>query len=460
MLEAAWCILNVIVGIPLAIVLIGACRECLRAIFALAFGFRVFEMKWGAGRRVWAKPIGPVEFVIGALPLVGSIIAESGSPKNHQIARLAQASGPMLIQLAGVFCWSGSLVISEALQSDFAPIATLQIANILLVGLHGLIPFETKTGFRTDIRSILDVTFSRAERNRHARASYYARYARHWLERADVEQAKAILGRGLTQLGRDSLLVACESRILTEDLSSVVDQSECADALRVLIKNAEPQRRKDRDDWSVRERVRQATITSLPIALAALGLFALESERLARRIHHHLIVTGQRVADDRIAFVCEAQLTRWRRWTPALDLATPADPEMERDRLDQWAQLERCRGQLEAAAAHYSRAVSAAQRALTQQTSRTDAAPGLWLANETRLATILRHAAELDSKRNRYRLALVALGRAAKGLDLAQHRVKIWREPEFQARASGLLESERAQLELARRQVLTRMGTR
>jgi hypothetical protein len=45
MLEAVWCILNLIVGIPVAIVLIGLCREGFRALFALAFGFRVFEVK-------------------------------------------------------------------------------------------------------------------------------------------------------------------------------------------------------------------------------------------------------------------------------------------------------------------------------------------------------------------------------------------------------------------------------
>ena len=122
MLEAIWCILNVIVGIPLAIVLVGLCREGLRVLFALAFGFRIFQLKWGVGRRVWAKPIGPVEFVLGSLPLVGSIIAESGSPKRHRLARLSQASGPLVVQLIGVF-WgnpSGHL-ISEALQSGFAP---------------------------------------------------------------------------------------------------------------------------------------------------------------------------------------------------------------------------------------------------------------------------------------------------------------------------------------------------
>ncbi len=45
MREAAWVLLNLIVGIPVAIVLIGVCREGVHALVALAFGFRVFEMK-------------------------------------------------------------------------------------------------------------------------------------------------------------------------------------------------------------------------------------------------------------------------------------------------------------------------------------------------------------------------------------------------------------------------------
>ena len=461
--QASWYLFNVIVGIPVAVVLVGACRECLRALIVLASGFRVFEIKWGVGRRVWAKPIGPVEFALGALPLAGSIIAESGSPKHHQFARLTQASGPVLIQLAAVY-WSGAsgLMLSEALRSDFAPIAALQFANILLIGLHGLIPFETKTGFRTDIRSILDISFGRAEMKRHARASYYALYARHWLERADVEQSKAVLERGLTQLGRDSLLKACEARILAEDLSSVIDQSECAAALRVLIKDAEPRRGRDRKAWSMRERVRQATITSLPLALAACGLFAMESERFSRLMHDHLIAMASVVADDGIASVCEMQLTRWKRWSSALDFISPDDSELERDRYDQLARLERCRGRREVAAAHHSRAISAAQRALTQPARRADSDPGRWLVNEIRLAVVLRHAAESDGERGRYRLALAALGRATKGLDLAQSRVATLRlpEPEFQARARGLLDSEKADLELARLRVLTQMGAR
>jgi hypothetical protein len=460
MLEAVWCILNLIVGIPVAIVLIGLCREGFRALFALAFGFRVFEVKWGAGRDVWVKPIGSVDFVLGVLPLVGSIVAESGTPKRHRTARLSQASGPLLIQIAGALVGNANdLSLPEALQSGFAPIATLQLSNLLLIGLHGLIPFETKAGDRTDIRSILELVFGRAELDRHARASYYARYARHWLERADLEQAKAIVERGLTQLGRDSLLVACEARLQTGDLSSVIDQSECADALRLLIKDVEPSRRRDRDTRSLRERFRQAAITALPLLLAAFGLSAKESEQLSRLIHHRLIVVGEGVTEDAIASACEVQRARWRRWSPALDLILPDDPDIERDRHDQLARLERCLGRQEAAAAHQSRAVSAAQRAVTRHASRADPNPDLWLADEIRLAAVLRHAAELDSEGSRYRLALAALGTATKGLDLALSQITTsrWHEPELQASAKERLERERARLQWTRLQVLARM---
>ena len=458
--EAVWCILNLIVGIPVAIVLIGLCREGLRALLALAFGFRVFEMKWGAGRRVWVKPIGSVDLVLGVLPLMGSIIAESVSPRRHRMARLTLASGPLLVQLAGaLLADTSSLGIPEALQSGFAPIAILQGSNLLLIGLHGLIPLETTTGDRTDIRSILDIGFGPAEQNRHARASYYARYARHWLERADLPQARAILDRGLTQLGRDSLLVACQARTQSEDLSSVIDQSECADGLRSLIKDAEPARRRDRDGWSLRERLRQTAITVLPLVLAAFGFFASESERLSRLIHHRLIVMGDRITEDGIASDCELQRTRWGRWSPALDLALPDDPEIERDRHDQLARLEGCLGRREEAAAHLNRAVSAAQRAVTRHAGRTDPDPDLWLADEIRLATVLCHAAEIDSEDSRHRLALAALRRATKGLDLAHPQISTspWREPGNEADANERLERAKARVEWTRLQVLARM---
>lgn len=459
MLEAAWFGVNLLVGVPVALIFVVFCREIVRAILALAFGFRVFELKWGTGRQIWAKSIGPVDLVFGRVPLAASIVAESGSPKNHRRARLAQMGGPILLQIVFVF-WNRaqSLALWDVFLAGFAPLAVLHLSNLCLVGLHGLIPFETKTGFRTDMRSILDIGFGRAEANRRARASYYARYARHWLERADVARTKAILEQGLTQLGRDSLLVACEARVLAEDLTSVVDQGECADALRTLVEDSKPQRRKGISIESLGERLRQAALTVLPLSLAALALIVLESERGSRFMHDRLVVAGNAIASSSIPSSCETQLNRWARWTSALDLFLPDDPSLLRNRHDQLARLERCRGQLEAAVAHNTQAIVAAERVRAQYVQLADSNPDAWVENEVRLATLLRRAAELESDRSQHRLALVALARAETELGSAMNRIRMWRPSDGQARTDELLEGEKMRLDLARNQILTRMG--
>ena len=77
MLEAAWFGVNLLVGLPVAVIFVVFCREVVRAILALAFGFRVFELTWGAGDQIWAKSIGPVDLVFRQVPLAASIVAES-----------------------------------------------------------------------------------------------------------------------------------------------------------------------------------------------------------------------------------------------------------------------------------------------------------------------------------------------------------------------------------------------
>jgi hypothetical protein len=459
MLEAAWLGVNLLVGIPFAIVFVVSCREFVRIVLAITYGFRVFELKWGVGRPIWAKSLGPVDVVFRRIPLGASIVAESGSPRNHRIARLAQSGGPVLVQIA-FFFWAGGtrLTLSSEVVSGFAPLAVLHLSNIFLVGLHSLIPFETQSGFRTDIRSILDIGFGRAEANRHARASYYARYARHWLERADAERAQAILEQGLTQLGRDSLLVACEARMLAEDLRSVVDQGACADALRVLIEDAEHQRRKDRANESTSERFRHAMLSTLPMSFAALGLIALESEQLSRFVHQHLILASDVAASSRIPTGCTKQLGLWTRWMPALDLLLPDDPGLQSDRYEQLARLEQCRGQLDAAIAYQTRAIAAAEQVPAQSIQSSDSDPDSWGVNDGRLAILLRHAAELESDRSQHRLALVALGRAETELGLAQNRLRTQTHSDRRTRTDELLEDEKLRLQSARSQILARMN--
>lgn len=459
MLETAWIGVNLLVGIPFAVVFVVSCREFVRIVLAIAFGFRVFELKWGVGRPIWTKSLGPVDVVFRRLPLGASIVAESGSPRNHRIARLAQSGGPILVQIAFFFgAGATRFTLSSDVVSGFAPLAALHLSNIFLVGLHGLIPFETKSGFRTDIQSILDIGFGPAEANRHARASYYARYARHWLERADVERAKAILEQGLTQLGRDSLLVACEARMLAEDLRSVVDQGACVDAIRVLIDDAEPQRRKDRAIKSTSERFRQAMLRALPMSFAVLGLMALESEQLSRFVHQRLIVASDIAATSGIASGCKKQLTLWTRWMPALDLLLPDDPGVQSNRYEQLARLEKCRGQLDAAVVYQTRAIAAAEQVRAQSVQSPDLDPDSWGVNAGRLASLLRHAAELESDRNQHRLALVALVRAETELGLAQNRLRTQTHSDQRTRTDELLEDEKVRLQSARSRILARMN--
>lgn len=459
--EAVWWALNLIVGVPIAVVLLGVGRESIRALLALALGFRVFELRWGIGEPRWARPIGPVEFAIGPIPLAGSILAESGSARHHALSRLIQAGVPLLLQVVGAIGlgWMDR-TLSEGLRSGYAPLAAFQIANLLLIALHGLFPFEAESGFRSDIRSILDALFGRAETNRRARASYYARYARHWLERSQVDRAGAMLERGLTQLGPDPLLVACQSRLRVEDLASVVDQSACADALRALILEAEPRRWRSRSTWSRSERFRQALTSAIPLTLAVLVLLIAESEALSRLAHDRLIVVGDLVATERDPMACESQLDRWKRWTPLLDRVLPGRAEMDRDRRAQLARLEECRGKLDAAEKHRDRAISAAEQVLKQLALTPDPDPTVWLENEIRLTLLLRHAAELDGERKRYRLALATLGSAANRLVRVESRLRIEFEPAFSIRANELLEQEKRQLESVRHEIRRRMSAR
>ncbi len=157
---------------------------------------------------------------------------------------------------------------------------------------------------------------------------------------------------------------------------------------------------------------------------------------------------------------CKFQLDRWKRWTPLFDRVLPDRAEMDRDRQAQLARLEECRGKFDAAAMHRDRAISAAEQVLTRLALTPDTDPTVWLENEIRLTLLLRHAAALDGERNRYRLALATLGRAANRLGRAESRMKIEFEPALSIRANELLEREKRQLESVRHEILGRMSAR
>jgi hypothetical protein len=457
--EAIWFSVNVLIGLPLAAALIIAAREILRALLALALGFRVFELRWGAGRRVWTKSIGPIDLVAGALPISASLGAESGSARNHRAARLAQVAIPLSIQL-GIAIWfrlNDAAPFSSLLEGH-APLASLRLANLLILIVHGLIAFEFETGDRTDIRILLDIAFGPSDANRHARASYYARFARHWLDRGDVARAKSILARGLTQLGRDSLIVACETRVLAQDLDSVVDQGACSNALRLMIEDDAPRRRRDAGRRSPFERARQVAITTLPLVVAALGYVVVASDQVAAFAHRRLVHSSAVVAEAGDAEECEAALIRWTRWTTAIDPLLRRNAAMLRDRHAQLSRLERCRGNLEGAFAHQIVANEAAEQV---HSSRVDASPASvesWVDNQIRLAGLLRQTAELENDRRRFRIALATLARADAQLEEARQQIGDGGEPNDAKPSDDPLAVEKKRIEIVRNEVLDRMG--
>ena len=459
MIETFWFGANALIGLPIGLVLIMLAREVLRALVALAFGFRVFEIKWGFGRVVGTKSIGPIEWVRGAMPLGASIRAESGQAKRHRLGGLAQAGLPLSIQIVVALALNTSSEAAfDTLTSGFAPLAGLRLANLLLIAVHALFAVESAAGDQTDVRQLLDLAFAPAEASRHARARYYARYARHWLERGDVERAKAILDQGVTQLAHDPLVVACKERVVHQDLRSVVDQGACSRALQIMIEDDAPRRREASRAATLPERLRRSAISALPLIFAALICTALATESIARFAHHRLVVSSSRVADRGRPDDCEAALVGWSRWTPLISASLASDAEILRDRHAGLARLEACRGHLEEAVAHQAVANEAADQALSQHADDggiEDAERRL--RDEIGRAALLRRTAEFESRRHRYRVALATLARASLELDTTRKRLAYDAESPDLMNGESSLEGERARIEVARSEILARM---
>jgi hypothetical protein len=453
MAEAFWITLNLLIGVPIAVAVIVVLREAVRGIIALAFGFRVFEMKWGMGRPLIAKPIGPVNLILGSVPFAASTTSESGSPKRHRIGRLVQVAGPLIIQIIfALFGQSNFSDLTRAMRSEFSMIASLYLANLLLIVAHGLLPLASRDGSRTDIRSFLDVCFGPAEVHRNARARYYARLAKLWIERSDVEKAKAILDQGLRQLGRNALLVDCEDLIGAEDLSSIIDQDRCARALNVLIDQFECTHSDNRTRSSVGSRLRQTVLSALPLTIACLGLVAFHAQSVSTALHQRLLESSDGVVSRGQTSDCEAQLDRWSRWTPFFDVLMAEAPGPLRDREVQLAGLEQCHGHLDAARGHYAAATGLAEGVVTGGDGKPDAQAIL------RLVRVLRQAAELEKQRGRFRLALAGFRRAESEIARARSWLGPTHDPEGRTRAN--LEREEIRIGHARDQMIAGMRAR
>ena len=105
--EWLWLSMNGMLGLPLALAAVVFSREIIRSGVALAVGFRVFEIRWGAGRPLGQASIGSIDLAIAPIPLGGSTIARSGLARRHKLAAAAISIAPTIVQLAWLIARPG-----------------------------------------------------------------------------------------------------------------------------------------------------------------------------------------------------------------------------------------------------------------------------------------------------------------------------------------------------------------
>lgn len=457
-----WIGVNGVVGLGLAAWVVVAAREIVRTALAPLLGFRVFELRFGVGRRVLERAVGPIDFVAAPWPIAGATVARSGAPRRHRLSRSILALAPLAAQLAWMLARLGIGVPPGAapLFDGPAPLACLDLANALLLVVHATLAIEFPGGARSDVRLLLDAVLGHADSDRAARADHYARLARHRLERARVDGARAALAQGLRQLGPQPLLVTCEGHVNAADLDSVVDQGECADALRRAIEAADPRRRVERQSWSFAERVRQSLASAVPIGIALLALAFVQADRWARHLESGMLAIGDRAVASGDTAGCTRLIRTWGDWSARIDPWLPPSDAARSERHRGLAALERCRGERDSAAAHHGEALLAARAATTARAPSQLADPDDWLTDELRLTGLLRETARMASDQARHRDALRTLHQAEQRLGQAEQRLPLFATGEARTLARTRVDEEKSAIGLARNEVLERMRSR
>lgn len=368
---------------------------------------------------------------------------------------------PALAQLAwlGARLATGTPPGAAPLFPGPAPLAVFDLANCLLLVLHATFAAELPGGVRTDVRLLLDATLGRADTDRAARANYYARLARHRLERADVDGARDAVSRALVQLGPEPLLVEVEALLDRAPLDSVIDQGERADALREAIGAAEPRRRAERAGWSKPERLRQTAFSGLPVALALAALAFVQADLLARSVERGMLVVGERAiaADD--AGACSDMASRWERWAARVDPWLPPSATERSRRHEVLAALDLCRGDRDRARRHQGEALLAAGTAADRSEALFIEDPQAWLSAELQLSRLLRISAERESLDRAHRDALRTITRAERRLDRLSHQLARFEAAE-RDRAEASVLDERDAIESTRARILAQLAAR
>ena len=453
-----WLAVNGALGVPLALVGWSVSRELVRSLVALILGFRVFEVRLGVGRAVFRGPIGPIDLSLASIPMGGASGVRSGSPRRHRLRRLVCALVPSVLTLGWLAARSFGGQTGFGLPAGPDPWAILDLTGLALLAFHLLIPAELPGGVRTDSRLVLDALLERADGSRAARASYYARLARHHLERGRTEDARAAIERGAVQLGPEPLLLACRAKLASAEIESVVDQGDCADRLQRLIEEAEAPRALERHRWGLRERGLQTLASALPLTIALGGLGIVRAEPLLEGFEARLLESSDSTALSADHEACSAKIGEWSRWS-RLDRLRDIDAPTRRDRHDRLARLEACRKDIRAAALQREAARAAALEAGEQLTPHLATATSAWLENEIFLVRDRMAEASRSHSRRAHREALSALSRAEQRATAAKRQLDATGANEAIAAGANRIDSIRAEVQALRERLIEEMSS-
>ncbi len=422
MREVAWIAFHIVIALPIALILSVVLRELLRAALALSTGFRVFELRFGVGESLFSNPIGPIDFSLGTLPLGGATLAASGDARRYRIRRVALAIAPLLAQFAWLI-WTvgpGSAALPQ-IQTGFAPVTVFAIAQSILFALHLFLPIQWGMDEQTDIRTAIDVVFGTARAHRRTRAAYYARAARHAIERGQIESAQASLQKGLTQLGPEPLLVECQTILATRELTSVIDQGESAEALRILLEWSPPDDGDSKSPIYSFERFGRHGIYALPLLGLVAVYAAVHHDAIAIVLTERWIESGAAIVETASAEACASHRVQAESWPRSL--APGATPVMRRDHHHLTAQLLTCEGSIGKAEEASAHSLAAAEEARAMHYVGAIQDPSRWVEDELRLVEILGFRGKLILQRGTFRLALQTLKRADRELALVREQM-------------------------------------
>jgi hypothetical protein len=459
--QILWPLMNLVVlGLPAAVIVI-VLRESIRIAVARALGFRLFGVQWGAGASLLRLRIGGIHQRLGPIPIGADSRLASSRPGHHRLGRwcfcLAPALGQLLIAFVGVATGSLSMpLLSEGL----APVAMLHFANVTLLSIQLVIPFETETGVISDLRLMSVLTFSGIEDDRAARATALTMNVEQSLERGDVEGARGELDIAIAQLGREPMLIQLENRLERIGHSPEPSTTAKADAMSDPFDHPWTTWDRRTGPLSLAGLAMNVAFRAAPMAILTTIFIVYQYDALIHSTHGEWVDEAQKISLGRDRGDCETHLATYEARLTRLTLISKIPRPLQVRELRARSALNACTGDFERAIRDQALAVGIADTHRNQVLARSAPDSNESIEAELIHSSELRQLAAWHAARGAYREALRTTRRAEEDLERADRRTKATQPSPQREWALKRLETERQELRSTRLQILEDMDIR